>query len=234
MTFARTTIVSDAPGEDSVKQGCLDLDTDLTLCYTHLNTLATQLTDKILVSRKGSAGGVCELDADALVPLKRLPVVPSSSLPAGGSCPTGTVTWWPSTTIPAGFVECDGRWLSKTDYADLYAIIAGIYGVNSTKFKVPDLRGYFVRGWSHGSGHDPDVADRTTRGDGTTGDNVGTVQESAVGSHTHNLLTFGSRAPSGTSLEFLCPGSDEHSIISDSGGKESRPINVGMLHIIKT
>ena len=234
MPYSRTTTVSDAPGADSVQQGCLDLDTDLTLCFDHLNTLADSLADKIPVSRKASAGGVCDLDADGLIPIARMPVVPVACLPSGLNCPTGSITWWASTTVPTGWVECDGRWLDKVTYADLYAVIAGFYGSNSTKFKVPDLRGYFLRGWSHGSGRDPDAASRTNRGDGTTGDNVGTVQGSAVLSHSHTFRTNGSLFPAGSGLQCLTPGSTAYAILTSSGGKESRPVNVGLLHIIKT
>ena len=87
MTYARTTTVSDAAGGDSVKQGCLDLDTDLTLCFTHLNTLAASLSDKIPLAKKGAASGVCDLDADGLIPVDRLPEIPASILPPGSACP---------------------------------------------------------------------------------------------------------------------------------------------------
>ena len=41
MAFTRTTTINAAPGGDSVKQGVLDLDTDLTGAFVHLNTLDT-------------------------------------------------------------------------------------------------------------------------------------------------------------------------------------------------
>lgn len=39
MAFTRTTTINSAPGGDSVKQAVLDLDTDLTGAFGHLNTL---------------------------------------------------------------------------------------------------------------------------------------------------------------------------------------------------
>lgn len=236
MTYARTTTVSDAADGDSVKQGCLDLDTDLTLGFTSLNTVAAALDNKAPISSKGTAGGVCDLDGDGLVPVKRLPTIPSSALPAGEKCPTGTVSFWPSTTIPDGFVECDGRWLSREDYADLYAVLGDRYGSNSTRFRVPDYRGRFLRGWDHGAGRDPDAAYRLDRGDETAGDAIGTTQESEILAHTHVFLTYGSKAVDGDeSLAFFTPGSTEYNgKIEENEGKESRPFNVALIAIIKT
>lgn len=239
MTYARTTTVDDSTDGDSVKQACLDLDTDLTLGFANVNTVAALLDDKIPVSKKGTASGVCDLDADGLIPLTRLPTLPASVLPAGKSVPVGTVAWWPSVTIPDGFFECDGRWLVKADYADLYTFLKSggatcIYGENTTSFKIPDYRGLFIRGWDHGAGRDPDRASRKDRGDGTTGDYVGTLQDSEIQSHTHNFLTRGDKAPSGTGMTYYTPGSTEYDDrISKTGGKESRPCNVVFIAVIK-
>lgn len=51
--------------------------------------------------------------------------------------------------------------------------------------KLQDTRGYFIRNWSDGAGADPDRASRVDRGDGTTGDQVGTFQGDALEQHTH-------------------------------------------------
>ena len=235
MTYSRTTTVSDATGGDSVLQGCQDLDTDLTLAFTHLNTVAANLSEKIPISDKGAASGVCDLDADGLVPVSRIPIIPSSLLPSGENCPVGTVVYWPSTTVPDGFLECDGKWLSKTEYDDLYSVIGGIYGSNTAKFRLPDYRGYFLRGWNHSRtpSRDPDEADREDRGDGTDGDAIGTIQESAVLSHNHYIRIGGYKCPVSGSLSFITSGSTEYNSITTDGGKESRPINISMLAIIK-
>jgi len=56
---------------------------------------------------------------------------------------------WPSTTIPSGYLLCDGSVYNTTTYAALYAVL----GVNT----VPDFRGYFVRGYDPTNLRDPDV-----------------------------------------------------------------------------
>ena len=62
--------------------------------------------------------------------------------------PIGTILAYGGTTAPAGWFLCQGQELTKTEYADLYAVIGDSFGTASanTKFKLPDLRGEFLRG----------------------------------------------------------------------------------------
>ena len=58
--------------------------------------------------------------------------------------------------VPVGWIPADGRALSRTTYAALFAAIGTTYGSGdgSTTFNVPDLRGEFLRGWDDGRGVD--------------------------------------------------------------------------------
>lgn len=100
----------------------------------------------------------------------------------------GTIMAWPASVIPSGWLECTGQAVSRTTYAGLFAGIGTAYGIGdgSTTFNIPDYRGYFLRGQDEGAGNDPDRTSRTNRGDGTTGDNVGTKQTSQFSSHVHS------------------------------------------------
>lgn len=64
------------------------------------------------------------------------------------SVPIGTILSYSATTPPVGFLVCDGSEVSKTTYADLFAIIGNTYGTatNTSRFKLPDLRDKFVQG----------------------------------------------------------------------------------------
>ena len=141
-------------------------------------------------------------------------------------------------TVPTGYLECDGASVSTTTYAGLYAIIGYTYGGSGASFTLPDFRGKFLRGWAHGSANDPDRAARTNRGDGTTGDYVGTNQVDGFKSHTHTTSTDIYRTGTGsTGLWTLTstagtPGVSQVSI-NASGGNESRPININVMYIIK-
>ena len=62
--------------------------------------------------------------------------------------PIGCIIPFSGSTIPVGFLLCDGSEVSKTEYADLYAVVDDTYGTatDTTKFKLPDLRDRFVQG----------------------------------------------------------------------------------------
>lgn len=71
---------------------------------------------------------------------------------AGGTlwadCPVGTINAYGGTTAPDGWLLCQGQAISRTDYADLFAVIGTAFGSGdgSTTFNVPDFRGEFLRG----------------------------------------------------------------------------------------
>ena len=72
--------------------------------------------------------------------------------------PSGAVFYIASTTVPYGYLECNGAWIVKNDYLDLWAALGSPTlgtGVNAGKFQLPDLRGEFIRGWDHGRNIDP-------------------------------------------------------------------------------
>jgi microcystin-dependent protein len=102
--------------------------------------------------------------------------------------PEGIIMTFIGAECPIGYLNCNGTSYSRTAYSDLYSAIGIIYGNNSdSDFKVPDYRGYFLRGWDQGAGNDPNAASRTDRGDGTTGDYVGTKQGDEFESHVHSV-----------------------------------------------
>lgn len=97
----------------------------------------------------------------------------------------GQIITWPTETVPAGTLECNGATLNIADYPSLYAVILTRYGGDGvTTFKLPNYRGEFLRGWDHGRGLDPNAATRTNAGGGATGDHVGTNQTNQAGSVT--------------------------------------------------
>ena len=103
--------------------------------------------------------------------------------------PTGAVFAFPTASAPNGYLECDGSAVSRSTYASLFALIGINYGNGdgTTTFNLPDYRGEFLRGFNNGSGNDPNAVSRLDRGDGTTGDNVGTRQTNLTQSHVHGI-----------------------------------------------
>lgn len=77
---------------------------------------------------------------------------------ATSTWPVGSIIWNLSTTIPPLWLPCDGRLLDgdiNGPYFDLYDLIGTTYNTGGEPagfFRLPDLRGMFVRGWSGANG----------------------------------------------------------------------------------
>ncbi len=109
---------------------------------------------------------------------------------SGSGNPVGTIEAFGGTTVPDGWLLCDGSEVSRIIYPNLYNAISTNWGAGdeSTTFNLPDLRGRFLRGTDHGAGTDPDAAARTAQNTlGNSGDNVGSVQNEAYKSHNHSV-----------------------------------------------
>lgn len=92
--------------------------------------------------------------------------------------PPGLISIWSSSTIPNGWLLCDGTGYATTAYPALYAVIGTTYG-SSGGFQVPDLRKrvpYYNFGTAGGTG------------------GVSTVQltaaESGLKSHSHTVSDY--------------------------------------------
>ena len=62
---------------------------------------------------------------------------------SGSSMPVGTMVPYGNSTPPANWLICDGSAISRTTYAELFAVIGTSYGSGdgSTTFNLPDKRG---------------------------------------------------------------------------------------------
>ena len=76
--------------------------------------------------------------------------------------PVGTVITYYGTTAPAGYLACNGASFSATKYPKLHALLGAA--------KLPDLRGYFVRGYDTRNSVDPSGASRA----------LGSIQQDAI------------------------------------------------------
>ena len=93
---------------------------------------------------------------------------------------TGFISMYAGSTAPTGWLMCDGSAVSRTTYADLYAVIGTTYGAGngSTTFNVPDLRGRVPVGYKSS-----DTA-FDTLGE-TGGEKTHTLTTTEMPSHTH-------------------------------------------------
>lgn len=62
--------------------------------------------------------------------------------------PIGTIFAFAGNDIPAGYLPCNGGAISRTTYADLFAVIGTTYGTGdgSTTFNLPNLTDKFIQG----------------------------------------------------------------------------------------
>ena len=140
-----------------------------------------------------------------------------------GGTPTGTLIYFASSTPPSGFLKANGAAISRSTYADLFAVIGTTWGVGngSTTFNVPDLRGEFVRGWDDARGVD-------------SGRSFGSSQADEFKSHTHSIPKqhdFARYASPNVASGHTTTNSYSDTLAA--GGSETRPRNIVALACIK-
>jgi len=186
---------------------------------------------------------------------------------AGGApnrMPVGMVAPFGMKIPPAGWLECDGRPVDRTLHADLFAAIGTTFGVGngSTTFNLPDLRGEFVRGWSHSRpgaddgrvfGTNQTGANAPHNHDATTGAGTPHAHTATGGAHTHTVtaaVVQGSGINGGGSFSshsnqsittsssahthaISLEDAHTHTVDVRSSGIEARPRNVALMYCIK-
>ena len=96
--------------------------------------------------------------------------------------PTGCVMWCAVSTIPAGWLSCNGQLVSRTTYAALFEVINTVYGAGdgSTTFALPDTRRRAIMGKGGTAVSGPD----NTLG-ATGGAETHTLLSAEMPAHTH-------------------------------------------------
>jgi hypothetical protein len=77
--------------------------------------------------------------------------------PRNGVGPVGSVIAWPASepSVPNGWHVCDGSDLKADEYPELTRILGATYGaVGPNQVRLPDFRGYFLRGRDKSPGQD--------------------------------------------------------------------------------
>lgn len=228
----------------------------------NFNAVATLLNSTKLNSDNIQTGGVAEANIassavtaakiatdavttakiqDAAVTYAKLAAATISSLRLPGE-----ITLYGGSSAPSGWLLCDGSPVSRTTYAALFAIVGTAFGNGSenadgtssgngtsSHFNLPDLRGRFPRMVDGTAGRDPDKTSRTAmRAGGATGNSVGSIQDDAFESHTHEIRSSAvGGTPDGSynnQSQFQYNGAT-----NATGGNETRPKNINLNYIIK-
>ena len=168
-------------------------------------------------------------------------------------CPVGSIMPYAADLEPNGWLMCHGEGYKKAEWNKALFDKIGYRFGNLTGdpdyFKVPDLRGLFLRGRSGNDleRRDPDRDDRKenkgSRSQGAVGNRVGSIQGHAIAAHEHTYVhTTGENrlgdhgGSSHFSVDARVPTSTtEGGKEKDgfNGGKETRPRNMYVNFIIK-
>lgn len=162
------------------------------------------------------------------------------------NAPVGAIVAWPGplSTLPEHWKLCNGEYLLSSAYPALLAVCQNYWGpyagsgVNQS-FKLPDLRGMFLRGVNEDRVDDYQDPDRLSRISTSGNPNeVGSTQDDQFQSHSHNLTkaVLVHKNAGVAPHEDMDPGAWAAFVkmsVSASGGNETRPKNAYVNWIVK-
>lgn len=219
---------------------------------TIISTVTSALGSAAVEDVGTDPGDIVQLDVAG-----KLPPVDGSQLlnlpiPADTGVPIGGVVMWTAATAPTGYKLCDGSAISRTTYADLFAVIDETYGIGdgSTTFNLPDFRGYFPRGNDNGRGVDIGRVLGTEQADTVVGHThaAGTLATASSGSHSHTIGYITDTGSGGirnlntevktstANVTTNSSGAHTHTIsgsTASTGDSETRPKNLSINFIIR-
>jgi len=160
--------------------------------------------------------------------------------------PAGSIFTFASTTVPSGYLECNGAAVSRSTYATLFAAISTTFGVGdgSATFNLPDLRGQFVRGWANnatGTGDDGRSFGSSQADQNKTHGHTASVTDPG---HKHVTKGHGTQDDGGSNLTGSTSGGSSSTSMNDAntgisvsvasdGGAEVRVKNIALMYVIK-
>ena len=115
--------------------------------------------------------------------------------------PTATIVPWSSSSVPTGFLECNGANVSRSTYSALFAIIGTTYGAGdgSSTFTLPDLQDNVAMGKSGTKALASTGGANTVAASGTVGGSTAnaTLTTAQLASHSHAMqpTNWGSHHP---------------------------------------
>jgi microcystin-dependent protein len=152
---------------------------------------------------------------------------------SAAAMPVGSFLWHTASTVPTSYLEANGAAISRSTYASLFAVIGTTYGAGNgtTTFNVPDVRGYFVRGYDNGRGVD------TSRvfGSNQVATHVGVIGDSRTTQQQEAQTQGDSVTVSPAETYFIMSGYQNTSGSTTGPGNfvGARPINIAFLPCIK-
>ena len=163
--------------------------------------------------------------------------------------PAGIIAPFAGTAVPSGWLACQGQAVSQTTYAALFAAIGttwDIGGEGAGNFRLPDLRGMFLRGAGTNATGSSSGAVGQPVSDYAADTYLNHDHTATQAAHNHNYnVRAGSRQGDGFGGDLWDNVSSNGGTTtsatptitvatSTTGGTETKPKNYGVLYIIKT
>lgn len=194
----------------------------------NLGTPATVVTDDWLNAVQEELAGVIEGGGGAVLSKpSNGQLLTAIAVLVGRAVPAGAVQAFAMSTVPLGWLACNGALVSRAANAALFSAIGTTYGVGdgASTFGLPDLRGEFIRGLDGGRGVDAGRA-------------LGSAQGDLLKSHTHAIFpnTGGTESHNRQVITQSSTEGDETTssdFVQPTGGVETRPRNVALAYCIK-
>jgi microcystin-dependent protein len=105
--------------------------------------------------------------------------------------PTATIVPWSSSSVPSGFLECNGAAVSRSTYSALFAIVGTTYGAGdgASTFNLPDLQDNVAIGKSGTKALASTGGANTVAAAGTVGGTTAnaTLSTAQLASHSHSV-----------------------------------------------
>jgi microcystin-dependent protein len=234
-TFNATDVVTSAKLNNVIDQTTFTS----SAIATGNNTLSVTTSGQLKVNSSGITAN--ELANDSVTTVKILDGNVTQAKTNNSLVPTGAIMAFGMNSVPTGWLACNGQSTSG------YTALAALVGAN-----VPDLRGYFVRGFGTNvdtvasgafgvkQGHMfEDHEHAVSASSSTVGDHAHTTPANTDPGNTSDRLTYGS-AGGTTATASSSAGAHSHTIYvtvgganSGTAGAETRPYNIALLYCIK-
>lgn len=107
-----------------------------------LTAIASAISSKADTASPTFTGEPAAPTASAGTDTTQLATTAFANAAANAVAPTGEIKMWPTSSAPTGFLLCNGTAVSRTIYADLFAVISTTFGSGdgSTTFNLPNFK----------------------------------------------------------------------------------------------
>ena len=210
-------------------------------------TISANLTGNVTGNVTGNAGTATRLQTPRTINGVAFDGTANITIEANdpnSGAPVGSILYYPSSSIPVGWMMCDGSAISTSIFSLLFSKIGYNYGGSGGVFRLPDLRGEFIRSWDGGRGVDSGRTLGSSQGDLFRSHQHKSAWSQDAGAAVTNSVLYAGRvdqnggsAAGFRDVEAGSAGASEADeavmFTTATGGSETRPRNVALVACIK-